>query len=46
MAEELIITPDDCCSNGTVKLLNDLESPTTPDSGCNDSGLDKSLVTL
>ena len=44
MAEELIITPDDCCSNGTVKPLNDLESPTTPDSGCNDSGLEKSDV--
>ena len=25
MAEEPIITPDDCCSNGTVKLLNDLD---------------------
>lgn len=39
-----MVTPDDCCGNGTVKPFNDLESPTTPDSCCNDSGLDKSDV--
>lgn len=43
MAEEPMITPDNCC-NGKVEPFNDLESPTTPDSCCNDSGLDKSDV--
>lgn len=45
MAEDLPSTSDDIPNGTTGKPLSDLDSPTTPDSGCNyDSGLEKSEI--
>lgn len=45
MAEDLPSTSDDIPNGNTGKPLSDLDSPTTPDSGCNyDSGLEKSEI--
>ena len=44
MAEESTNVQENSSNSHTGTLNNDIESPTTPDSCCNDSGIDKSDI--